>query len=432
MEIMTGLFVRVFHQNMPNNLTFPKGFLWGTAISAHQVEGNNIHSDWWKWEQECKVRKPKTYKSKKCPKDTSGIACDFWNRYSSDFDICSDLNTNAIRLSIEWARIQPTENSWDESAIKHYKQMLESAQQHGLKTFVTLQHFTLPNWLGEKGGWTYRNSPKLFEEYVLKVTQELGECIDVILTINEPLMYVKETYINQEWPSTTKGVIQGLKALKHIGQAHKRAYKALKKIVPQKEVSIVLNIPAYFGKAFEHKPLRTLINHLTAKLLLKTRLIFTKRLFPKQDFIALNFYFPAQIDLFRQRNDDDLVSDFGWWIKPESVDIVLKALAKRKKPIYITENGVSDATDKLRTQFIYETLKACAKAIAEGVPLKGYFHWSLMDNFEWAEGYDQKFGLVRIPRNNDLSRILRKSAKYYSQICENNSVIDPNEKESYA
>ncbi len=416
---------------MPNNLNFPKGFLWGTAISAHQVEGNNDNSDWWQWEQECQTKGHKTYRSKKCPKDVSGIACDFWNRYSSDFDICTRLNTNAIRLSIEWARVQPTENSWDKTAINHYKQMLESAQQHGLKTFVTLQHFTLPNWLGEKGGWAYRGSPKLFEEYAQKIAKELVEYIDVVLTINEPLVYVGETYINQGWPSTTKGITQGLKALNHMRQAHKRAYKKLKDVVPQKEISIVLNIPAYFGKTIKHKSIRTLINHLTAKILLKTHLMLTRALFPKQDLIALNFYFPAQIDLFRQRNDNDVVSDFGWWIKPESIAIVLKALGKYKKPIYITENGVADAKDALRSQFIYATLKTCAQAINEGLPLKGYFHWSLMDNFEWAEGYSQKFGLISIARNNDLSRKLRKSAKYYAQICENNSIISPNEKEIY-
>jgi len=389
-----------------NSYKFPQDFVWGVATSAHQTEGNNKNSDWWAWEQ----NKPE---NRKWPLEPSGIACDSYNRYEEDFDLCKTLNSTAVRISIEWARIEPKPGYFDQKEINHYKKVLQAAKDRNLKTFVTLHHFTNPQWLVEQGGWPNRKSVTYFAEYAKKCAIEFQDLIDVFLTINEPQVYALVSYTAGMWPPSKHNPLLALKVQIHMMRAHKRAYDMIKAVC-NKPVGIVKNIVWYETDPFG----ANIIDKLTAKTLyFLSDMFFLRPIVNKLDFIGLNYYFTNRIKHLKVQNPADYGSDLDWWINPMGLEEILHRLNHYKLPIYITENGLADAYDNLRSHFIDDMLGACANALDSGVDLKGYFHWSLIDNFEWHQGYWPRFGLVEIDRENNLARKPRKSFYYYADIC---------------
>lgn len=392
-------------------VTFPKDFIWGTATSAHQIEGNNTNSDWWQWEQSKDA-------SRKYPLETSGIACDSYNRYEEDFELCKNANNNAVRIGVEWARLQPSPDHFDTKEFDHYKKVLECARSKGLKTFVTLHHFTNPQWFVDIGGFTNFKSPTFFAEYAKTCAKELGSLVDVFLTINEPQVYALMSYTNGTWPPCSKNPIKALVVQINLMKAHNKAYNAIKKIVPS-PVGIVKNIFWAQKSADSKNPADILL----AKFLFwLNSSFFLDRVVKKSDLIGLNYYFTNQYKNLRTKNTDDFNSDMGWWIYPKGLYKILMELKKYNLPIYITENGVANALDDKREKFIKEMLTECLYAVEQGVDLKGYFYWSLLDNYEWHQGYWPKFGLVEIDRQRNLARKPRNSYYYYSKICASGTI----------
>jgi len=395
--------------------TFPKDFLWGTAVSSYQVEGNNDNTDWWEWEHS----DPKPGDTKPEP---SEIACDFYNRYKGDFEIAVDtLDNNAIRISVEWARIEPQEGKFNQGEINHYKKMLQTAQQMGLKTFVTLHHFTNPIWFAKKGGWISWKSPEYFARYAKKCAEEFNGWVDAFLTINEPQVYALMAYTVGTWPPNERNLWHSLVCQINFMRSHRRAYDAIKEVkaVP---VGIVKNIVWYeiHNKKFH---LNWLTETLIAKLLyFMNSDFFLRPIMSKTDIIGLNYYFTNRIKGFGLNNPNAFVSDLNWWIDPIGLEKVLLDLKKYNKDIYITENGLADSRDRIRSEFINVMLTACANAMEKAVPLKGYFHWSLIDNYEWHHGFWPRFGLVEIDRENDLKRKPRNSALFYAKICKEGKI----------
>jgi len=390
---------------------FPKDFLWGTATAAHQIEGNNKLSDWWHWEQN------KSF-YQKYPLEPSGIACDSYNRYKEDFDLCKKLNNNAVRISIEWARLEPKEGHFSQKEFDHYRNVLKSARNRGLKTFVTLHHFTNPLWLSKRGGWTNAKAPYYFARYSKRCAKELGSLIDFFATINEPDVYVMQSYVVGLWPPNKLNPIFALLAHINMILAHRRAYSAIKSVDGNYQVGIVKNVQHFetFSTSF------SLSNFLVHILRFFSSGIFLKPLGRKNDFIGLNYYFTGRIKNLKHSNPNDWVSDLGWWLYPKGIEKVLLALKKYNVPIYITENGLADAKDKNREKFLKEILIHCSRAIEKGTPLKGYFHWSLIDNYEWHQGFWPRFGLVEIDRKADLKRKPRDSFYYFAKISKENKV----------
>lgn len=391
-------------------MKFPNDFIWGTATSAHQIEGNNVNSEWWHWEKNKE-------EGKKYPLEPSGIACDSYNRFEEDFNLCKELGNNAVRISIEWARIEPEEGKFSEKEIEHYRKVLQSAKSKGLKTFVTLHHFTNPLWFYKKGCWENIKAPYYFSRYAKKCAKTLGDLVDVFFTINEPQVYALESYTIGVWPPEKKNLISSLTVQINMMRAHNKAYKAIKS-VDHTSVGIVKNIVWYdtYEKAWPW-------DKLVAKFLFFLNGdFFLKPINRKCDVIGLNYYFTNKIKGLRFQNPPGLVSNLNWWINPEGLKHVLVSLRKYKKPIYVTENGLADSEDKLRSIFIKSMLIACYEAMEYGVPLEGYFHWSLIDNYEWHEGFWPRFGLVQIDRKKNLKRIPRKSFYYYQKVCHNNSI----------
>jgi len=391
------------------NMEFPKDFIWGTATSAHQTEGNNTNSDWWKWEVEKDGHRD-------LPLESSGQACDSYNRYSEDFELCKQLNTNAVRLSIEWARIEPRRGMYDTKALEHYKKVLKTAKEKGLKTFVTFHHFTNPTWLAETGGWLNFKTPGLFAKFAKKSAETLGEYCDTIATINEPQVYASMSYLVGTWPPQKKSLLWALIVQINMIRAHNAAYKKIKEVC-NKPVGIVKNISWYEYSSF------TVLDKVIAKTLYYFNShSFLKRIRKNLDFIGLNYYFTNRVVKLRIRNPDNPVNDLGWWINYDGLYKVLMSLKKYDLPIFITENGLADSHDRQRTDFIKKMLTQVHAALSHGVKIKGYFYWSLLDNYEWHHGFWPRFGLIEVDRENGLKRIPRKSFYDYAEICKNGIV----------
>lgn len=392
---------------------FPDDFIWGTATAGHQIEGNNKNSDWWKWEN--RDRSKDTYSpfidKSKYPLEPSELACDSYNRFEEDFELSLKLNNSAIRIGLEWARIEPEENNIDKTEISHYANVLNTAKNKGLKTFVTLNHFVLPVWAAEQDGWVNQKIVDKFAQFAELVATELGESIDHFLTINEPQVYALMSYLHGRWPPQKNNPYLTFKCLKNFAEAHNEAYSKIKSVNSVYSVGIVKNINWFSGLG----PISKALYYMNSDY-------FLNKVKDNIDLLGVNFYFTHEIKNFKYNPDNYPLSDFSWPLNPKGIYHILKDVNKYNVPIYITENGLADADDSRRTKYLKGILEQCLKAIDEGVNLKGYFHWSLLDNYEWAEGYKMKFGLVEIDRKNNLKRIPRPSFYEYAKICKTGNI----------
>ena len=401
---------------LPNKtiLKFPAGFLWGAATSAHQVEGGNFN-DWTEWEKKNAEQLAKNAKSywQKWQQEMfpemfepenyiSGQACDHYNRFQEDFDMAKSLGHNAHRFSIEWSRIEPEEGKFNQKEIEHYKQVIKALRQRGIEPFVCLYHWTLPIWFVERGGWLNNKSPYYFNRFVKIVGENLFKEINFWITINEPMVYASASYFKGAWPPQKKNIFRYFKVVNQLAKAHQLAYHSLHLIDLDCQVGIAKN-----NVYFENIPL--------AKYLWDN--YFLNKIKEQQDFIGLNYYFSRRFP--KKKNLP--VSDMGWQIYPEGIYFVLKDLRKYQKPIYITENGLADAKEEKRAKFIKDHLYWIHKAIEEGIEVQGYFHWSLLDNFEWDKGFWPRFGLVEVDYKT-LERKPRPSAYEYAKICRENNL----------
>lgn len=407
---------------------FPKGFLWGTATSSYQVEGGNDKADWWEWEQK---------KGKIADGTRSGRGVDHYNRYKEDFDIAqSQLHNNAHRLSLEWSRLEPEEGVWNEPEFQHYREVLKDLKARGMTVMLTLHHFTNPQWLAEKGGWEKRHVIKYFTRYVQKVCNELGEHVDLWITINEPLVYVTQGYVFVEWPPQKKSRIKAAHVYWHMTRAHRHAYKVIhawaKKRSRTVSVGIANNVSSfvvYYKHSFLDQIAVAILDWVT-----NHGFYILSR--PKtHDFLGLNYYFHFRMkgvmDFIKrsigaaseeaQRSIDFESSDLGWELFPHGIFDVCVDLSSYKKPMYITENGLATSNDDKRLRSIVRYLMQLNHAIQAGADVRGYFHWSLLDNFEWARGYEPTFGLVDVNRRT-MERTLRASGEIYGEIAKGNAI----------
>lgn len=394
---------------------FPEGFLWGAAVSGHQVEGNNVNSDWWAWEHSIK-RQDALISLGLNPRDfESGIACDSYHRYEEDFDLAQHLGHNAHRLSIEWARIEPQEGEYSEEALAHYEKVLQSAKAHGLATFVTLHHYVSPLWFIKKGGFTKTKNLMHFIQYVQTVARRLDEYVDFWLTFNEPELYASYSYFFGIYPPQKKQFFLALRVLKNLIQAHNNSAAYLR-LNFRKPVSIAFHFSDIQPANLFSSPLVFLAHYFANEYVLR-------RTIDNCDFIGVNYYFHHHLGLLGLRSRSHSghpVSDLGWGIHPEGIERVLLNLRKFRKPIYITENGIADAKDTKREMFIKSHLYYVHRAIQQGADVRGYLYWSLLDNFEWEKGFAPRFGLIEIDREDFLRRRVRYSAVKYAEICRSN------------
>jgi beta-glucosidase len=254
----------------------------------------------------------------------------------------------------------------------------------------------------------------MFAKYANKAAEELGDLTDAFITINEPQVYVLQSYTLGIWPPNKINPILSLLVQLRMAKGHRSAYKSIKSIDPDYKVGIVKNIVWYENHKHRFHPFDRLWRRFLYWL---NGDFFLRMLRGENDFIGFNYYFTNRVKHLRLRNPNDWESDLGWWINPKGLYNILLDLKKYNVPIYITENGLADSKDKHRKKFIKEMLVECAKAIEKGAPLKGYFHWSLLDNYEWHHGFWPRFGLVEIDREDGLKRKSRESFYYYAKVC---------------
>jgi beta-glucosidase len=419
---------------------FPKDFLWGAGTSSHQVEGNNTNNNWWQWEQHIPL------------KMRSGQACDEWNRFEGDFKLAQSLGLRAYRFSLEWSRIEPSPGQFDTLALDHYREMILSLKSKGIEPIITLNHFTIPIWLVNQRGWLSNKSPELFAQYVQKAIEALGSDVHYWITINEPAVYTYKSYMIGQWPPGEKSTKDAFKVIQNLAKAHVLAYGKIKEVYVQKGWKEPLIGIAQQALIFApcsdlslwdrlSASLRDLmINHLFVQALIqgKARIfgIFSIRL-PKArtlDFIGLNYYTREYVrnrgflssnilgDECVLENSRGRRNSLGWEIYPQGLYTLIKAFSKYKLPILISENGICTNDDTERSKFIGDHLKAVALAMNEGAPVFGYLYWSLLDNYEWADGFAPRFGLIEVDYTTQ-GRKIRDSARKFEEIIKSGKLI---------
>lgn len=377
---------------------FPKGFLFGSATSAHQVEGHQ-HNDWSEWEK---------IPGKIDNNDSCQTAADSFNKWKLDIELLKQTKQNAYRFSIEWSRIEPEEGVFNDDAIEHYRRILEELKNNNITSMVTLFHFTLPVWLDKKGGFCSRNFPKYFARFSEVIAKNLGDQIDIFATFNEPNVYISAGFLFGHWyPGKKKDYIGAYKSYRNYIKAHRLSYQAIKKFT-KSDIGPVINITNLL-------PLKDNVfdNFLARLARYFDYEIFIRPILNECDFIGVNYYARKFLHLGKNMmRGDHPYKPNGWRQNQKALADVLIDQNQWKKPIYITENGVPDNDDEIRPEFIEEAFSAIASAIQKKSDVRGYFYWSLLDNFEWSSGYSMKFGLHTIDRKP------RKSAHMYSKIIE--------------
>lgn len=398
-------------------LTFPKGFLWGTASSAYQTEGGNSNADWWAWERSAKREKFLRDQDLDPADFQSGIACDFYHRFDEDFTLAAKLHHNAIRLSIEWSRIEPWEGVFDEAVLAHYKEMLRAAKSRGLTVFLTLHHYTAPQWFIKKGGFTKKENITHFLHYARHATKELSPDVDFWVTFNEPELYAAQCYALGIHPPQVRSYRAAWKVLHNLITAHNLLAEYIQEHLG-KPVSMAFNLSDLLPYGFLGKYATRLLNNIVNEYVLR-------RTVDRCDYIGVNYYIHHHVGLFgfrKHSHSHHRETDRHWGIHPRGIERVLVRLKKYHKPVYVLENGLADADDTKRERFIRDHLFFVHRAIERGVDVRGYLYWSLTDNFEWEEGFWPRFGLIEIDRKRGLTRKVRPSALVFATVCRTNTL----------
>ncbi len=399
-------------------IEFPKDFFWGAATSAYQVEGNNVNSDWWEWENKTGLG------------NKSGDACRHYQLYNEDFDLARKLNHNCHRLSLEWARIEPDKGSFSEEEIKHYSGVLDSLRQHSLEPLVTLHHFTNPIWFSRLDGWLDKNNIKYFLGYTRKAAEEFCGKVKFWVTINEPMVYAYYSYVLGQWPPQVKSFPLSRQVVKNMVIAHIKAYRIIHDVYKKRGlnpplVSIAQNVQSFV-------PCKdTLRNKFGAYLRNQLyNLDFINRISRQKalDFIGLNYYTwgPVEtkswhpksliLDVCTENHHHLKKNTLGWDIYPQGLKDVLLSFKRYNLPLFILENGICTEDDNLRWEYISQHLEKMHEAMQEGAKVIGYIHWSLLDNYEWDKGFAPRFGLVYVDYKS-YSRIIKESAYKLAEVC---------------
>jgi beta-glucosidase len=404
----------------------PKGFLWGTAISAHQSEGGNTNSDSWLLE----TITPTAFK------DPSGDACDSYHRYEEDLDIAQSLGLNCYRFGIEWARIEPVQGMFSEAALDHYARVLEACHARKLLPIVTYNHFTVPLWFAMRGGFEVADGADLFARYCGRTTERLGHLIGMASTFNEAnivlLRKVLPRFASDAAAANARAMVAEAarrtaspafssmlfgdpdKISAVMLDAHAKGYAAIKAGPGGFPVGVTLSMQEIQGVGPNNRAKQ-------AEETMYGGWIDAAR---KSDFVGVQTYSRLRIGDKGLLPPDGSVplTDMGYENYPHAIGACLRYAAEHiGRPIYLTETGIAATDDAIRVKFIEATLAEVRKCIDDGIEVKGYLYWSLLDNFEWVSGYAKQFGLVTVDRKT-FRRTLKPSARYLGMRAQENAL----------
>ena len=409
-------------------MAFPKGFFIGAATAAHQVEGNNIHSDYWVQEQ-----LPHTSFA-----EPSGLACDHYNRYEEDIRLLAEAGLNAYRFSIEWARIEPEEGKFDEGEIEHYRKVIACCKEKGVEPIVTLLHFTSPLWLIRKGGWEAESTVEDFRRYATYVTEKLGSELNYICTINEANMGLQLAAISKRFQLMAQQAAQKAKSAEGTVQVGMNFEKMMENMkfaamenaqvfgTPQPQIFVSSRTPEGDKLVFRaHQAAKAAIKALYPNIRVGITLSmhdlqalpggerFAEEAWDEEfrhylpyikddDFLGVQNYTRTQYGPQGQLPcpEGAELTQMDYEFYPEALEHVLRKVHEDfKGDLIVTENGVAVSDDSRRVEFIRRALQGVENCLADGIPVKGYCYWSLMDNFEWQKGFAMTFGLIAVDRS---------------------------------
>ena len=424
-------------------LTFPEGFLWGVSTSAHQFEGRNTHNQWSAWERKGRIRSG----------DSCRDACGWWHSSARDIHLCRELGLNSIRISVDWGRIEPRDCVWDRTAMHRYRSLLKEIRTAGMRPFVTLHHFIHPIWFEDRGAFLSPRSLEHFAGYAERIVNELGDLCSDFVTFNEPNVYAAFGYVFGNFPPGHRYRLRDCAlVMLNLHRAHALAYERIHAVHREAQVGIAThwvefhpatNSPAdrllafLYDGAFNRSTLQLLrCGSLPSPLGSVTP--EAPEVMQKIDFIGLNVYNRLHV---RSPWDEASRKTGGLFVPedvpqgdpgvdlpygeayPEVVTIAAREHATLGVPMYIMENGVPDRADRIRPWVLTQSVRRTHEAIEQGLDIRGYFHWSIVDNFEWCEGWTLRFGLYEMnPRTQE--RFARGSAELFRQIVEQNGLSD--------
>lgn len=393
----------------------PKDWMWGVATAAHQIEGGNVNNDWWDWEHN---------PDSGCA-ESSGDACDSFHRWFEDLELVKKMGLDSYRFSIEWSRIEPADGEFSLAALEHYRQILVAAQNMGLKTNVTFHHFTTPRWLADKGGWDSPDAVERFVRYVDIAVKHLGDHIDIASTFNEPNVVALVGYVIGTFPPGKKDDFDAFRRVtKHFVEAHKQARQVLKDGPGDFPVGLTLAISdAVFhldgditsegvrGDDLPPDGLGAEFGYLMVGAYLEAA--------QDDDYIGVQTYFTQHLDATGSPLDLPegwRTTQMGWTFTPEALGQTVRLAHRRAGvPVIVTENGVATEDDAERIEYYSRSLGALQEAMDDGVDVRGFYGWSLLDNFEWAEGYEPKFGFVEVDPVT-FARTPKPSADWFAEL----------------
>ena len=404
---------------MADTTRFPDGFLFGAAVSAHQVEGGNTNNDWWWWEH---------LEATPC-REPSGDACDFYHRYVEDIELLAGCGLNAFRFGIEWARIEPAQGEFSLAALAHYRRILDACHEHRVVPIVTFHHFTVPKWLHDIGGLAYEGFPALFERYCGRAAAALGDRIGYACTINEPQGLGSSGWLlginppgHADDRDGAQRVVDNLLEAHRLGAAAIRSQSGIPTGVTLALPDIQYEDGAQPGES--SLELESRVNDWFFELA------------RSDDFIGVQTYTRFRIgpegprspgfdwsDLTRELDETDQTTQMGYEYYPQALGGAIRRAAKSCPgiPILVTESGIATENDAKRIAYIDAAIREVQACLAEGIDLRSYLYWSWLDNFEWALGYAPKFGLVGVDRQT-FERHPKPSAAWLGTVARNRSL----------
>jgi beta-glucosidase len=401
-------------------INFPEGFLWGSATSAFQVEGECLTHDFYDWALKGRIKDGTN------PKD----AVHFWKNYKSDIALMKKMNHSAARIGIEWARIEPEEGHFDEKAIAVYRDMLKTMRKAKIAPMVTIHHFSNPMWLVKKGGWKNRDVINSFARFVEKIVPALGDLVDIWITVNEPNVYASHAYFMGSFPPGEKNLFSMLKVQKNMALAHVKAYHLIHSIHKLKGFGRAKVGAAHHLRTFDPARPSNLLDRFSAYIYKK---IFNDAFLSTinrdgiiLDIFGINYYSGDLVSfpLVLKGRSELPKNKLDWDIYPEGLyRVIMEYWARYKLPVYITENGTCDDNDELRPEYILNHLYQVNRAAEQGAKVAGFYHWSTMDNFELVDGLMSRFGLIYVDHNcPERTRKIKKSGKLYAAISKENAI----------
>jgi beta-glucosidase len=385
---------------------FPRGFLWGAATAAHQVEGGNWNNDWWAWEHD---------PTSVCV-EPSGDACDHYHRYPEDLDLLASLGFNAYRFSLEWSRIEPEEGEFSQAALGHYRRMVGACRERGLEPVVTLHHFTTPRWVAARGGWADSATAERFARFAAVAADALTDEVRWVCTINEPNIVATMGYLTGLFPPGERDPERRRRAQGVLAEAHRRAAEVIRRAIPEAAVGLTLAMSDYQAAEPAGEAVLEALRAEDEGLLLEAT--------AGDDFIGVQTYSRILVGRDGRRGPPPGAEQtlMGWEFYPEALEAtVRRAHRETGLPVLVTENGVAVKDDTRRVEYVRRALEGIRRCLADGLPVLGYCYWSALDNFEWALGYGPTFGLIEVDRQS-LQRRPRPSARWLGAVARANAL----------